>query len=42
MLGSGEKLNDAVGLIALPGKDGVAVSVKALDSDVVLCELECL
>jgi hypothetical protein len=35
-------LNEAVGLIALPEKDGVAVSVKALDNEVVLCELVCL
>jgi hypothetical protein len=29
-------LNEAVGLIALPEKEGVAASVKALDRDVVL------
>ncbi len=40
--GSGEKVNGAVGLRALPENDEPAVSVKALDRDVVLCELECL
>jgi hypothetical protein len=41
-LASGEKLKEAVGLIALPEKDGVAASVKALDRDAVLCEFVCL
>lgn len=41
-LGSGEKLNEVAGLIALPEKDVVGVSVKVLGKAVVLCELECL
>lgn len=39
---SGEKVKGVVGLVGPPEKGDGAVSVKALDNDVVLCELECL
>lgn len=39
---SGEKVNGVVGLPGPPENDEGAVSVKALDKEVVLCELECL
>ena len=39
---SGEKVNGVVGLVGPPENGDGAVSVKALDRDVVLCELECL
>jgi hypothetical protein len=39
---SGEKVNGVVGLVGPPENGDGAVSVNALDKDVVLCELECL
>jgi hypothetical protein len=39
---SGENVNGVVGLVGPPENGDGAVSVKALDKDVVLCELECL
>lgn len=38
---SGEKVNGVVGLVGPPENGEGAVSVNALDKDVVLCELEC-
>jgi hypothetical protein len=39
---SGEKVKGVVGLVGPPENGEGAVSVKALDREVVLCELECL
>lgn len=41
-LESGEKVKGALGLMALPEKEEPPPSVKALDKEVVLWELECL
>lgn len=39
---SGEKEKDVVGLVGPAENDPGVVSIKALDKEVVLCELECL